>query len=151
MQFNGLALLDLVPHDDLLWREVELPFARQMIPAGDGKDIPDAELHRGPGEIELRRLEDDERSQDHHIWAMFAEVRVIDCRAACRLLQQVKDTDQQVAPRPAEAFRDAYCWPRCPLTRPRQQCRCVAVRGAKEAKVKPRPAESRRELPPMGF
>ena len=90
VQLDGLPLLHLVPHDHLLRREVQLPLARQVIPARNREDVPDAELHRRAGQIELCGLEDDHRRQHDDVGAMLAEVVVIDRGAARGLLEDVE-------------------------------------------------------------
>ena len=151
VQLDGLPLLHLVPHHDLLRREVQLPFARQVIPAGNREDISDAEFHRRAGEIELCGLEHDHRRQDDDVGALLAEVVVIDRGAARGLLEDVQDADEKPAAPLSENLRHAHGGSRRPFARARKECRSVLVGGAEEAQIETRPAKTGRQLPPAGL
>ena len=56
VQLDRFLLLDLVPDEHPLRRELQLAFAGQVVPAGDGEDVADAELDRRARQVELRRL-----------------------------------------------------------------------------------------------
>ena len=56
MKVDCLSFLYVVPHEDLLGREIQHAFARQMVPAGDRKNIANAEFQGRAGQVELRRL-----------------------------------------------------------------------------------------------
>src|SRR5215510_14871667 len=91
---NGFTFLNVVPDGDLLRGERQFSFAREMVPACDGKQVPDAELARRTSEIELTRLEHDQWSEDDEVGAPFAKVLVKQPSAAGRLLEQVDGSSE---------------------------------------------------------
>ena len=152
VELDGLALLDLVPDDDLLRREVELALARQVIPAGHREHVADAELHRGARQVELRRLEHDERRQHDDVGAVLAEILVEDRRAARRLLEHVERcaaSRQRPGAPSASAMRTAGRGAR--LRARASSAGACPVGGVEESQVEARPAEAGRQLPPAGL
>jgi hypothetical protein len=150
VQFDRFTLLHLVPDDDLLRREGQFAFARQVVPARNAEHVADAQLSRRSRQIELTRFQDDERCDDDQVWLHLAQVAVKGRSRAGGLVEQVQDDGEQAPDDPADhaSFRDPDGRQRRPVAGTGKEAWHSAVLGRKEPEVEPRLAEPRCQLPP---
>ena len=106
MKLDRLPFLYVVPHDDLLGREAQHAFTGQMVPAGDRKNVANAEFDGRAGQVDLRRfgLEEDERRDNDEIRVALAQILMKVRSGTGRLLENVEEVQQQPAARRPECF-----------------------------------------------
>ncbi len=145
-----LAFLYLVPHEDVLRHEIQLALARQVVPAGHREDVADAAFDRGAREIQLCRLQHDERSGDEDVGTLLTQVLAEQRGAAGRLFEHVDDSDEQPprAGATTNPFAESDRQLRCARPRARKQFGRLFVFGPEKTQVETRLPQPRRELPP---